>query len=320
MNVVSRLAVGFLVASIIVLSDCGRIEREPPAPITIPIVPIKDEEVPFKGSARFGSQCPYGSYVSPQEVPLELWSCPLGLSEVELAQPLAPLVLQVDCKKRIIDVRGDPRSRQTTTWEVMPDGSFFFAFDAGMGQLKSDGSGNSNCSVPLLANMWGRLDCTDRDRVTINLETVWWLDKVMDTSGPFPGSSPSPGASPSSSPSTSSPWPDPTGPSTSPWPGPTVPTTNPWPSPTGPSTDPWPSPTGPSTDPWPSPTHSSGHPSFPPSNPPTTLPWPSPTTPSAVPWPSSAVAPSGRPTTTRPGCKLPSGCYFHNLTQIKQCS
>lgn len=255
----------FLLLSV---SGCGKGRGEQPSaaapePDQTP-APIEASPENFKGAARFGGQCPYGTFAPTQEVPLELWNCPTGLPLVELKGPLEPLILQADCKKKTLDVRGPVRSLNATTWEVMPDGSFYFTLETGSAILKNDGAGHSNCSVPLSANFWGRIDCTDRDKAVIRIETVWWLAKTTQPA-PVPHGTLRHSASGVLS-----------------------------------SFDPPPWAVSPSSSPTTSPT------SFPSSRP------------SSFPSGSPSSIPS--PRSTVPECKLPQGCYFHNITKMNQCS
>jgi hypothetical protein len=196
-------------------------QSDPPSsPEEVEITPPNRIEV--RGSAQFGNQCPYGSFVPPTPAPLEMWDCPIGLSSVELTEPLAPLVLQADCKKKTLDIRSQDPSITPITWEVMPDGNFFFSMNAGYAKLKEDGAGHFNCASPVAADIWGKIDCKDRDKTTIRVETVWWLGKtlkeVSGTPSPLPDASPSPSGSPSSTPSGQPSGQPSAGPSSSPWP------------------------------------------------------------------------------------------------------
>src|SRR5699024_7837378 len=123
------------------------------------------------------SQCPYGSVSPPKPLKLDLWDCPLGLKAVELSEPIEPLAFQVDCAKKMIDVHPSNKSLPHTTWEALPDGHFYFSVDAGTVKFKKDGSGNTDCAAPITAEMWGQLECKDRDRVTIRMETIWRISK-----------------------------------------------------------------------------------------------------------------------------------------------
>jgi len=197
-----------------VWEGCGRdkipVQAPPPPPPELVAPPNLIQVV---GKAQFGSQCALGFFAPPSQVPLELWTCPIGLDPVELVEPLSPLVLQVDCKKKIMDLRGVDRSSVATTWEMMPDGSFYFKVDGGVAKLKDDGAGHKNCSIPLHANLWGKVDCKVRDQAVIQLEAVWWLGAQPEEPSPqvspspivssLPGSSPSSIPLPSVSPSPS---------------------------------------------------------------------------------------------------------------------
>ena len=268
--------------------------------------------IPVKGSAQFGSQCPYGSFVAPRAAPLELWSCPIG-DEVELTEPLQPMILQADCKKKTLDIRSGTNANSVpTTWEIMPDGTFALSIDAGVARLRNDGAGHSNCSIRLAADLWGKLDCKDRDKVDIYVETVWWLGKTLSpgatpparppTTGPgapFPNPSPLPSALPSALPSglpsgVPSPWP-----SVQPTPSP-----SPLPLPSG-SPRPNPFPSWPSVFPSPRPLRSEIRSENPPE-------WPT--------LPAAAVSPQPTPAPLLNPCRVPPGCYFHTIVRIDQCS
>jgi hypothetical protein len=103
----------------------------------------------------------------------------------------------------------------------MPDGNFYFSFDAGNAKIKNDGSGNANCAIPMTAEMWGRVDCKDRDHAIIKLETIWWLGKKLENPEGMRRPSPNPSDAPSNMPSVQ-PTVRPSGtPSTAPAPAPT---------------------------------------------------------------------------------------------------
>jgi hypothetical protein len=269
----------------------------------------ESEKVQVMGNARLGSQCPLGTFASPQDIPIELYSCPLGLPKVELNEPLTPIVLQVDCKKKTIDVRGGIRSLNATTWEMMPDGSFYFSVDGGKAVLKDDGMGNTDCETPLTAVMWGYADCTDRDHAKVHVETVWWLGKTIvapPVSGP--GSSPrptsTPGANPGSRPTTLPSGYPPISPNP---PIPPLPGASPLPPP----------PMNPPSGPTPNPSSTPFRPFRPFLNVESAFPG---TEPEMSVAPSPSPAPAITPTPTRKSCVLPEGCYFHNISRINQCS
>lgn len=141
-------------------------------------LPVKtpDGATPVIGVAGFGSQCPYGFNEDPTASRLELWGCDLGLDRVELAEPLTPLYLQVDCKKKLVSVR-KPNRAMDTSWELLPDGTFFVTVDGGKAQLKSDGPDRGACWTPLSVNLMGKVDCADRDKAVTTMESIYWLGK-----------------------------------------------------------------------------------------------------------------------------------------------
>lgn len=140
----------------------------PPVPLT-----------PVDGVAGFGIQCPYGTISHPNAARLEAWNCSLGLERLQLEQNIQPLFLQADCKKKLLSVRMDNRVLDTM-WEVMPDGSFFITLEPGMIQFRSDGPGRSSCFSPATLDLMGKLECSDRDKVKIKFESIWWLGKTRN--------------------------------------------------------------------------------------------------------------------------------------------
>jgi hypothetical protein len=65
----------------------------------------------------------------------------------------------------------------------MPDGSFSTTIEAGAVQLGDDGRGHRSCNSYTQAEVWGKLDCTDQDRVTIKVDVIWWLGKGQKPDG-----------------------------------------------------------------------------------------------------------------------------------------
>ncbi len=160
--------------------------------------------LPVIGSASFGSQCPHGYVAPPQPSPIELVTTNTSLTTLELGESLSPLVLQVDCKKNTIDIRGVTRTAPATTWEFPPSGLFDFNIEGGMIQVKNDGAGNLNCSTPSLVEIRGKIDCKEPDFPVIRAYFFWNLGRsIRDLSAsPHPQSQPgSPGPSPSAVPS-----------------------------------------------------------------------------------------------------------------------
>lgn len=155
------------------LTSCGKpMDRTP--------IATGEAATPVIGVAGFGVQCPYGFNEDPVATKLELWGCDLGLERLELVEPLTPLYLQVDCKKKLVSVR-KPNRAMDTSWEILPDGTFFMTVDGGAAQLKSDGPGRGSCTSPLSVNLIGKVECADRDKVTISMESIYWLGKKETT-------------------------------------------------------------------------------------------------------------------------------------------
>ncbi len=128
------------------------------------------------GDASFGNQCPYGFTTQLRPVKLRAWDCAMGQDNLELVTPPSPMFLSADCHKKTLTVRS-ANGKIDATWEVMPDGSFFVSFDGTPLTLGNDGSRRGQCSTRSSIDLFGRLDCTDRDKLRIFFETIWWLGK-----------------------------------------------------------------------------------------------------------------------------------------------
>ena len=288
-----------------------------------------------QGSAAFGSQCPHGFFSEPRPISLQFIS-PIraNLDVIELQQPLSAFTFQMDCIKMTLDVRRAGSPPESSTWEVMPDGNFYLTVNAGYAQLKGDFHQSTHCSTPLVADMWGKIDCKDIDHPVMRIETLWWTGKTLSPSeGPTPR--PSPSASPSASPTPPSASPSP-GTSPQPIPQPSLPA---WPTPhpsIGPIT---PSPIPSSLPPQPLPPHPLSQPA---NNTRaarplggdelilSTSPVPSMRTLRSLESLSlkrrMGSDPSGRSKIVTPveslqarPCQLPAQSYFHNMTSIEQC-
>lgn len=155
--------------------------------------------ISVKGRASFGVHCPKGIIQDPVPTKVLLMSCPAKLDEAELTQPLRPVILQADCKEKLIAVRTGDRVTEAPFWETMPDHSFELTFDGGPVYLKDDGTGRGECVIPSSLGISGRFECIDRDTADIYIQAGWYLGKA----GPYapqPQPRPTPSTTPSSQP------------------------------------------------------------------------------------------------------------------------
>jgi len=290
------------------------------------------------GSGAFGSQCPHGFFSQPKPISLQfITEVHPRIEAVELNENLPAFTFQIDCIKMTLDVRKEGNPTELSTWEVMPDGNFYLTVNAGFAYLKRDFNQHINCQTPIVADMWGRIDCSDIDHPIMKIETLWWTGKnlnSLENTGPRPTPSPSISHSPA-------PFPQPS-------PSPSAPSVLP-PS----HSDPHPQP---SLSPWPLPDHTpQPGPTFGPANPsPAPLPTPAPIPP--IPFPSFRPSSSLNHSSNRSGryaldtasknftfqkltpirryesrkhtphnllqipiCEIPDKSYFHNMTIIQQC-
>jgi hypothetical protein len=137
----------------------------------------------MKGVAAFGTQCSSGFSTDPKAVRLELWSCPLEIATVELAEPIQPLYFSADCTRKTLTIRSYDRTIDDT-WELYPDGSFRITQEKLIAKLKEDGSGRGACGTPLSMDLWGKVECSGarNDQAKIRFETVMWLNKGVTPS------------------------------------------------------------------------------------------------------------------------------------------
>jgi hypothetical protein len=143
--------------------------------------PSTDTPTVHGGVAGFGVQCPYGNVEEPHGVQLDSASCPVSGGRVQLSAPLQSIILQADCKNRLITARTGDRTFDGT-FEAAPDGTFSFTMgSAGYAVLKS------GCKVPLSADVSGFMKCNgagpNSDKADINVDTVWSVRKVNLTPG-----------------------------------------------------------------------------------------------------------------------------------------
>jgi len=145
-------------------------------------VPGRDY-IAVDGGFGFISQCPYGSMSSPEYVRGGLWACPLGADSVQLSTPPPELILQADCRKRLLTVRKVDRTLDST-WEVSPDGSFdiFFDFSAPI-VLSRDQRNAGPCQAQATLELSGKLDCADPDKVVFQVDTHWNLSSPTQATG-----------------------------------------------------------------------------------------------------------------------------------------
>lgn len=132
------------------------------------------------GKVQVASQCPNtGTVTEFVEFSLSLQDCPADISELELLEPPAPIMVQADCNEKLLTIRNPMQSDGfETTWYVMPNGEFNVAFDGekgGMLKIKNDGAGNRSCTAFSRMEFWGHVDCTNLEQPTIILNAAWYL-------------------------------------------------------------------------------------------------------------------------------------------------
>jgi hypothetical protein len=153
-------------------------------------VPGRDY-IPVEGSFSFMNQCPFGNLGSPTRVKGGLWNCPLGSDPIGLLKSPPELLLQGDCRKRLLTVRtfaqapegpggSVPRPDWDTTWELRPDGTFSIEWEQSVPLILSRDSANAEpgaapCGVAALLRLSGQLVCDDPDRPLLKIDTHWDL-------------------------------------------------------------------------------------------------------------------------------------------------
>jgi hypothetical protein len=167
MNTAGKIGtrIGVVVALVIMAGGCGKRSEESAL--------AEAGRVPVLGDTAFGSQCPYGTQSELSPAKIGLWDCPeMARGRIELAAPPQPLYFQADCKKKLLIVRSADYTIDTM-WEVMPDGAFYVTIEGGPVRFASP----KNCTSYTSLDVFGRLDCLDRDRVNIEVDALWWISK-----------------------------------------------------------------------------------------------------------------------------------------------
>jgi hypothetical protein len=172
--------------------------------------PSEIEYIPVDGALYFGTQCPIGSFADPEPVLSALWDCDAPtVSRFRILEPAPTVLLQADCRKRLLTVR-IRELELDLTWQILPDGRFSIPVDKSPPiYFEGDSTGEGPCVALTRLTLSGTLHCEDLDHPEIQLDSVWMLNPP-----PLPTPSPSPSASPSATPSP--------GPSASPSPAPTA--------------------------------------------------------------------------------------------------
>ncbi len=153
--------------------------------------------LPVSGEFRFGTVCPLGNLSDPESVAGGLWDCGApGLDSLKLKSPAPIILMQADCRKRLLTVRVRELDFEVT-WQVLPDGRFSIPLEKRPQLLFSeDGSGMGECAVEALLTLSGEIQCDKPDQPKIRFDSVWLLNPP-----PAQAVSPSPSASPSAMPS-----------------------------------------------------------------------------------------------------------------------
>lgn len=226
----ATVAFGLAAFGLLPTPGCGKPSGPPPDPLQdspneLPSLPEPPQEppapratetqnfLPVNGDVYFSESCIYGWVGTPFKVGMEAWDCPIHQPALELMESPPAFVLQADCKKKQLAIR-TADGKINSFWNLMPDGTFSIDIDGPKLRLRKDADGNANCATPAQINFTGKIVCKDDDRADIEVETLWWLDRVL----PPPGPAPTPSGSVTPRPT---PTPTPT-PSVTPTPRPTV--------------------------------------------------------------------------------------------------
>jgi hypothetical protein len=161
----------FCAALLLMLGGCGK-----------PKVTLDPNWVDVNSKAQFGSQCPDGSWIDPMPATLQAIDCNTPVDKLVLAQPMPPLMLNADCTKKVITVRAAHPGGLDATWEALPDSTFDFDMAWDPLTFADDGRGHPNCIMPTAVNIFGKLNCQDRDHITIDFQADWRAGQLDTTS------------------------------------------------------------------------------------------------------------------------------------------
>jgi hypothetical protein len=177
---------------------------ETPSPDESESPPEDPGYLPVSGEFRFGSVCPLGNLSDPESAAAGLWDCEAsGLESLRLKSPAPIILMQADCRKRLVTVRVRDLDFEVT-WQVLPDGRFSIPLERRPQLLfAEDGSGMGECAVESLLTLSGEIQCDKPDQPKIRFDSVWLLNPPEPAPAPVPSVSPSaaPSPAPSSQPS-----------------------------------------------------------------------------------------------------------------------
>ena len=129
-----------------ILSGCG---KPSDLPSTSPVI---------LGDLGITTQCPAGYLGAPQVIPLQIQDCATGVYPIELGESLSPFIFGVDCARKVITIRTLDQ-KLDSTWEMMPDNSFWISLTTLTWSLREGGKNRPNCNTPMDTQIWGNANC-----------------------------------------------------------------------------------------------------------------------------------------------------------------
>lgn len=179
------VVLGVMIASLVTGTfGCGRPSED--------AVNMEAGMIPVSQSAAFGTQCQLGTAAEPEPVSLGLWDCPVDMNVVNLEQAPKAFMLKADCIKKTLSIRTTDGTADTY-WNLPANGEFDlflnaseFSKDGNAVIFETDNVGAGKCVSYAQVNLWGKVDCSDRDNprvdyATIDLKARWNLGKGKPT-------------------------------------------------------------------------------------------------------------------------------------------
>ena len=130
-----------------------------------------------RGDILVGTLCPLGTVSKPVNGGFTLRNCRIGVSEVALSEPPVQIYLSADCAEKTIGIR-TADGTVDTLWQTLPNGSFAVVIPGFRTQLGPDGSGNAQCLSLMTMEISGKVDCQERDILSIRVDSMRLWMKV----------------------------------------------------------------------------------------------------------------------------------------------